>query len=486
LPHHPDAAAARTGIPLAVDLDGTLLATDTLFEAIAETIRRQPLQTIADLARLPFGIAAAKARIQQRAHIDLSSLPVNADVLAYCRSERADGREVWIASAADQSVVSAIRERFSDIFDGALGSDGATNNKGPAKARMLREAFPQGFEYIGDSPADYPVWKAARLASHVGGGRRRQARIEAAGTEVARSFNRPGRGLADWVGALRIHQWMKNGLVFIVPALAGAITAPSVLLGCLMAFILMGIMASGTYILNDLLDLAADRRHPSKRARPFASGSIKLWRGFVVAPLLIAAALLGAAALSPALAMLMIVYLSVTLAYSMRLKQAPLLDVLIIASLFTLRLFMGAVLAAAEVSDWLLVFSLFLFFSLALAKRHVELVRAAADAGAPVAVRGYSTDDRPLTLNLGLSTAAASPLILSLYIVSGAWPSGLYAAPGLLWIAPFALALWLMRIWLLASRGQLHDDPVVFAIRDPASVCLAATIGAAFILAMVG
>jgi len=474
------AAGAPPGrsLPLAVDLDGTLLATDTLFEAIVDHLRRRPLGTVADLVGPPFGLARMKARLQKTSQVDPFELPVNEAVLDYCREAQAQGREVWIVSAADDAAVSAQQDRFPGVFTGAIGSDGQLNNKGPAKARRLREMFPDGFEYIGDSPADYPVWRAAALASHVGGGAHRTARIEAGGTRVAHAFPRPGKGLADWARAMRLHQWLKNLLIFAVPALSLQLQDPQVLLSSLVAFVLMGVLASGTYILNDLFDLSADRRHPTKRSRPFASGDIKLWRGCMTAPLMILSALLGAFMVSPALCGLMGLYLAVTLAYSMGLKQAPLLDVFIIASLFTLRLYIGAVIAGAPVSDWLLVFSLFLFLSLALAKRHVELVKTASAAGGAT-VRGYVTEDRPLTLGLGLATAAASPLILSLYVVGEAWPSGLYSAPSALWILPAATALWLMRIWLFANRGVLHDDPVVFAARDPVSLALGGLMGVA-------
>jgi len=243
---------------------------------------------------------------------------------------------------------------------------------------------------------------------------------------------------------------------------------------------LLGAMPSGPYILNDLVDLTADRGHPSKRKRPFASGRIKLWQGFVAAPTLIAGGLAGGFLLSPAFAATMLSYLIVTLAYSFALKRTALVDVVALAFLYTLRLIMGAVLAGVLLSQWLMVVSMFLFVSLSLAKRHTEVLRRVSLGERRLANRGYRSEDASLTLGLGLATATAVPLILVLYIIESAWPSGLYSTPGLLWIAPAAVAMWLMRVWLLANRGELHDDPVVFAVKDPQSLAAGAVLATSF------
>ncbi|RYG31187.1 MAG: prenyltransferase, partial [Burkholderiales bacterium] len=273
-------------MPLTVDLDGTLLLTDTLFEALAEHLRRRPLWTLWQLLQLPFAIATVKDRLTKDADIDVDSLPVNEDVLAYCKRAKAAGREVWLVSAADQKMVDRVAARFG-IFDRAIGSDGKTNNKGSNKARLLEREAPDGFEYVGDSPADYKVWKSAARASHVDKGESRRRAIEKMGVPVAHSFERPKAGLLVWLKAMRVHQWAKNALIFIPAILAMRIVEPDILLKLIIALPLLGFMASGTYILNDLLDLRADRAHRSKFKRPLASGRIKLWQGFVAAPTLI-------------------------------------------------------------------------------------------------------------------------------------------------------------------------------------------------------
>ncbi len=469
-------------LPLAVDLDGTLLFTDMLFESLADHFRRRPLWALWQMMQLPFSLAATKARIQSRASLDIGTLPVNEDVLAYCRRARSAGRPVWLVSASDQSIVSEVAEKYG-VFDRAIGSNGVTNNKAGAKARLLAAEAPGGYEYIGDSRADMKVWAGAKAASIVGGGEKRVRAVESLGVPVAQTFERPARGATAWTKALRLHQWAKNVLIFVPAIMSMTITDPSILVTLMLAFPLLGMMASGTYILNDLVDLSADRSHPSKYKRPFASGRLKLWQGFVMAPLLILTGLVGGFLLSPAFAATMLIYLATTLAYSMRLKRVALIDTMTLGFLYTLRLAMGAVLAGVMLSHWLVVFSMFLFVSLSLAKRHVEVLRRAGQGERRIANRGYRAEDATLTLGLGLATATATPLILVLYIIDYAWPSGVYAAPEALWVAPIAMAMWLMRVWLLANREELHDDPVVFAFKDPQSILIGALLGIAFVTA---
>lgn len=469
-------------MPLTVDLDGTLLLTDTLFESLAEHLRRRPIWALWQLLQLPFAIAEVKERLTKTVELDVNTLPVNDEVLAYCKQAKATGREVWLVSAADQKIVDRVAARFG-IFDRAIGSDGQTNNKGSAKARLLQREAPSGFEYVGDSPADMKVWKSAARASHVDKGDSRRRSIEKTGVPVAYSFERPKAGLRVWLKALRVHQWAKNVLIFIPAILAMRIVEPEILLKLVIALPLLGLMASGTYILNDLLDLQADRAHRSKFKRPFASGRIKIWQGFVAAPTLILIGLVGGFIVSPAFALTQMLYLIVTLSYSLVLKRAALADTIALSFLYTLRLIMGAVLAAVALTQWLLVFSMFLFVSLSLAKRHVEVLGKVRSGGGLIANRGYRAEDAGLTLGLGLASATAAPLILVLYIIDSAWPSGLYQLPEALWAAPVLLSLWLMRVWLLANRGELHDDPVVFAIKDPQSLIAGSALALAFVTA---
>jgi phosphoserine phosphatase len=331
-------------MPLAVDLDGTLLLTDTLFEALGRHLRRRPLWALAQLVQLPFAIAKVKDRLTADLSLDVATLPVNEEVLAYCREAKAAGRAVWLVSAADQKVVDQVAARFV-VFDRVIGSDGTTNNKGEAKARLLEREAPGGFEYVGDSPADMKVWARAKAASHVGKGDARRRAIERRGVPVARSFDRPKASLATWLKAMHLHEWAKNTLIFVPAILAMKIGNLPTLLTLAMALPILGAMVSGTYILRDIVDLSPDRGHPSKRYRPFASGRIKLWQGFVAAPVLMVGGLAGGFLLSPVFATTMLCFLIVTLAHTFASKRAALVDVMALAFLFTLRLIMGTVLA---------------------------------------------------------------------------------------------------------------------------------------------
>ncbi|MEP7210060.1 MAG: UbiA family prenyltransferase [Alphaproteobacteria bacterium] len=473
------AAAVPSNMPLVVDLDGTLIKTDTLFEAFAESLRTRPLKTALMLLKLPFGIAPFKAAMMRDHTVDLDVLPLNDEVLAYIRAEKAKGRPAWLVSAADQSIVEAIAARVG-LFDRAIGSDGKINNKRSRKAELLKSLAPGGFEYIGDSSADLKVWEKASAAAHVGGGNARKRQIEQHGVAVTASFKSPNAGLKAWRKALRLHQWAKNAMIFIAPILGLRLFDVATFASCVAGFVCMGVMASGTYLLNDLLDLSADRRHHSKRRRPFAAGRLPLVQGLLAAPVLIVGGLVGGAFISPAFGITMAIYLATTLAYSFGLKRVPLFDTMILAFLFTIRLIMGGVLAGVAVTQWLLVFSMFLFFSLSLAKRHVEVLRKAEAGVTKSAGRGYEARDASLTLGLGIASATATPVILALYIIGEAGPSGLYDQPQFLWGAPVMLTMWLCRVWLLANRAELDDDPVSFAVKDPLSLAIGVGLAAFF------
>ncbi|MEQ1780887.1 MAG: UbiA family prenyltransferase [Hyphomonadaceae bacterium] len=336
-------APASAGMLLAVDLDGTLVNTDTLFEALAERLGRRPFWTLSQMIQLPFAIARVKARIQSAGRIDIPTLPVNEQVLAYCHQSKQAGRPVWLVSAADQLIVTQVAEHFG-VFDRAVGSDGAINNKGSAKGVFLQKVAPEGFEYVGDSRADLKVWVKAKAASLVGGDEARVRAVERMGATIANRFDRPKRGVGAWLKALRPLRWVKNVLIF-VPALATMqIADPSILFALLLALPALCATASGVYILNDLVDLRDDRAHPARNTRPFASGRLKIWQGFVVGPALMLGGLLGGLFLSPPFALAMFAYVAISLAYSFSLKRVAWAKTATRLLLIALRLVMGAAL----------------------------------------------------------------------------------------------------------------------------------------------
>jgi 4-hydroxybenzoate polyprenyltransferase len=479
------AARATTAerLPLVLDLDGSLIASDLLLECALLYLRRNPLGVFMLVLWTLQGRSVLKAQLAERTEIAVDLLPENEALVAYARQADAEGREVHMATGADRKIAEAVSQRYPFIRE-VLASGGHVNLKGKHKAAALKARFPGGFVYAGDSSADRAVWREAKGSVYAGleGPLHRSAGRDAT---LEASAPRANPSLKVWAKALRVHQWAKNGLVFAPMILAGKLGDLSLWATCMAGFLAMGLIASATYLINDLADLEDDRRHWSKRNRPLASGALPLRYAMTFAPLALIAGLSTALAAGGAAGLICaLVYCVGTLAYSFRLKRVPLLDVVMLAGLFTVRLMLGSVLAETILSNWLLVFSMFLFASLGFAKRGVEIDRANARGSAP-AGRGYLPADAPLVSAFGASTAVAAVIVLVMYLIEDAFPKGLYRTPDILWGAPVLLALWLGRIWLLCGRGQLNDDPVAFAVKDPTSLVLGAATAACFVAALV-
>jgi 4-hydroxybenzoate polyprenyltransferase/putative flippase GtrA len=478
----PPAPVADTLVPLAVDLDGTLLRTDVLAEAVVAGLFRRPLSVFWALVLIPRGRARFKARMSEIVSLDVSRLPVRHSLLNYLRAERARGRSIHLVTAATEAVARRVAAHF-DVFDGVHASSDLLNLKGANKRMRLAALFPDGFAYAGDSRADLAVWAGAQSLVIAGASRSVSSRARRLGKPVEAEFDAAGSTLDGWRRALRLHQWSKNLLIFVPLLLSNQVANPRTWTACLAGFALLGVAASATYLINDLADLEADRSHRTKRARALASGEIPVLSGLGVALAMLVVALTGAAFLSSAFTLALVAYLTMTLAYSFRLKQVPLLDGVILACLYTARLVCGTLLTATVFSPWLLTFSMFFFFSMSIAKRQVEISAATSPTDQTLPGRGYRPSDAPLTLSLGVATSAAAVLIIVQYMMAEAFPSNVYAFPAALWATPLLLGLWVCRIWLLAHRGQLDDDPVAFAVKDRVSLVLGGLLGAAFLLA---
>ena len=463
----PELAAAY---PLVLDLDGTLLRTDLLLEAVLQLVKRRPRSLFMLLIWACRGIAHLKHRVAEQCEISTELLPVNEPLVAYARAEAERGRRVVVATAANRRLAAKVCSRFSFIGE-VIASSENTNLKGRAKSRALTERFPAGFAYAGDASVDAEVWRDARFGIFAGRDPRVLARLEAL-TLLEANFAQPRPSLREWVRAARLHQWAKNGLVFLPLLLAGHVLDGAGWMKCAAAFLALGLTASATYLINDLLDLDADRQHWAKRNRALASGRIGIPQAIVVVCALLAAGL-TLAFVSGGLAVLatLLLYCAATLGYSLHLKRVPVLDVALLAALFTMRLGLGAVAADVRLSSWLAVFSMFLFLSLALAKRSTEIGRKGIST-APPHGRGYVAADAPLVVAMGVSGAFGAVLMMVLYLVHEAFGQPLYKSPELLWAAPVLIGLWLGRVWLLCGRGVLHDDPVAFAITDKTSIWL--------------
>jgi 4-hydroxybenzoate polyprenyltransferase/phosphoserine phosphatase len=457
-------------VALCVDLDGTLVHTDLLHESVLALLRRNPLL----LLLLPLWLLGGKARLKRevarRTQVDVTLLPYDARVLALLRE--AGSRPRVLCSASDQAVVDAVAAHVGG-FDAALGSDGETNLGGARKAQVLVARYGErGFDYVGDAAADLPVWARARRAITANASPRVLARLRRMRAPDAVIERRAGAWRAA-VRALRPHQWSKNLLVFVAAVAAHRIFEPAALYAATLAFVAFCLCASGAYVFNDLVDLDADRRHPRKRARPFAAGRLPVAGGLAAALLLVLAAFALASLLPPRFVLVLGLYAATTLAYSLLLKRIVLVDVVVLAALYTLRIVAGAVAIPVEASGWFLAFAMCLFLSLALVKRYAEVHRIAASAQQNVAGRGYRTAHLAWIGGFGAVAAGTSLLVLALYVDSTK-SAALYRQPHWLWLLLPLLGAWLWRVWSLARRGRMHEDPVVFALTDVPSLAVLA------------
>lgn len=465
---------ALTIPPLVVDLDGTLLRSDLLFETGMAFIRGQPLGLLKPLSWLAKGKAALKEGLAQATYIDVSVLPYNPEVIALIETERSNGRRVVLATASHCTLAERIAEHLQ-LFDEVLATDANRNLSAQHKRDLLVEHYGErGFDYAGNSHDDIPVWAAARQAYVVNpeSGVERRAKAQGNVEKVIRS--NPS-GIKDWLKALRLHQWMKNMLIFVPLLAAHQLTNPLLLWQGILAFLYFGLCASSVYLLNDLLDLADDRHHHSKRNRPFASGRLSIKSGGIAFPILLIASFAGATVLLPKeFSYVLVAYYALTLTYSLALKRRMAVDVIALAMLYTLRIIAGAAAFSLPLTFWVLAFSMFMFLSLALVKRYAEL-RDARHKGLNEKTRGrgYYPSDLEMISSLGASSGYLAVMVLALYIHDQA-TSVLYSQPQVIWLACPLLLFWITRIWMLTHRGQMHDDPVVFAIRDRVSLMVGA------------
>jgi 4-hydroxybenzoate polyprenyltransferase len=435
-----------------------------------------PLWSI--LPALRHGRAAFKAAVAGQARFDLAALPYDPELLAYLHAQRLAGRMLVLATAADRVVAQAVADHLG-LFDAVVASDGVHNLRGDAKAAALVSRFGKGgFVYAGNDASDLAVWREAAAAVVVHAPARVAGRVRAGMPVELEVDGGPGRASALWRG-VRPHHWVKNLLVFVPLVTGNGLADLHAWIGCLVMLAAFCATASAIYLVNDLLDLEADRAHPRKRLRPLASGALPLKDAALASALLLAVGL-GLGLVAGAAGVIMC-YAAVSLLYSLRLKRLPLVDVFVLAGLFTLRVFGGGEASGYTLSLWLLEFCSFLFLGLALMKRLQE-VRGLADSGAGpslVAGRGYRIADAPMLQVCGCSAAFAASLVLGLYVQSET-VAVRFAHPGLLWAIVPSVLLWQMRLLLATSRGEMHDDPIVYAARDRVSW----SIGGVMLLAM--
>ncbi|RLT98642.1 UbiA family prenyltransferase [Ketobacter sp.] len=467
--------------PLVVDLDGTLIKTDLLLESFMLLMRANPFLLFLVLVWVCKGKSYLKQQIAQRVEIPVQFLPYSADLLDYLKSQKQQGRELVLATASHERYATAIADHLQ-LFDHVLATNESVNLSGAHKREALIKRYGEGgFVYAGNASVDLNVWSHSAAAVVVGSDNlvasaSRQCSIEA-------SFVQKPPSIKTFIKALRVHQWVKNGLVFVPLLTAHQMQDPKLLLMSVLGFIAFSVCASSVYFLNDLLDLFDDRQHATKCNRPFAAGTLSLLVGILGTPLLLLTAVVASWFLPTQFQIVLAVYYVLTLAYSFKLKRLVMVDVVTLASLYTIRIVAGAAAISVLLSFWLLSFSIFVFLSLAIIKRYTELMKLKAKSASKALGRGYQVEDLELLSSLGGASGYLSVLVLALYINSPDVKS-MYSDPVLMWPACLVMLYWVSRIWIIAHRGNMEDDPIVFALKDRASLVCGALIAGFMFMAV--
>jgi 4-hydroxybenzoate polyprenyltransferase len=454
----PAAQSVAAAQPLIIDVDTAVARTQLLIESIIAYVKPEPTRLLQVLGWLAGGTANVERQLLQADNLELYDVPLHADLAAYAAAAVKEGLKVYLSTSAPWPLLERVAARVPYISGVIVGKKGD-------RGQALAERFPQGFDCAAGGNGDPDLWRHAQHALLLSSAQTTPL------PPVAARFLAPSEPKA-LLKSMRLHQWAKNVIVFVPLVLGGQLGDLHALSHTLLAFLALGLVASATYILNDLWDLPDDRKHWSKRHRPLASRRLAASTALIAAPLLILPGLLIGALLSPNVLAMLLVYVGITLAYSFGLKRIPFVDGLVLATLFTVRLGLGAAAAEVPPSPWLFVFSMFLFASLSYAKRNTEIARVIERKDVIVSGRGYHTVDGPLVLAVGIASGIGAVMIMVLYIVEEAFRQSFYGSTQLLWGFPPLVFLFLMRIWTISARGGMNDDPVAFAIKDPPCLAL--------------
>jgi len=467
-------------VPLCVDLDGTLIKTDSLYELFLLLFKKNPLYCIIAISWLMKSKAHFKAEITKRVQLSAESLPYNEDVIEYIKAQDPT-RKILLVTGSNKKVADEVAEHLG-LFDEVIASDSKINLTGHNKKDHLVERFgsrddkdKKGFEYIGNEKTDIPVWKVAKKVSIVSQDNDFLKEVQSTFDNV-QMFIAPKPSIKNYLKGIRIHQWVKNMLVFVPLFLDHRFNDGQAFVQVLLTFFGLSILASFTYIINDLLDLESDRLNKTKRKRPFASGLISIKQAGVMMAVLFVILIAILTQLSSSVVVVLMIYLAATLAYSFYLKRVAMLDVTMLAGLFSLRIIAGIVAIDSSWSFWLLAFSMFFFLSLAFAKRFSEIENLRREGREKASGRGYTIADLPMLNSSGVAAGYISILVVALYIDSEKVQQ-MYAHPEILWLICPPLLFWIGRIWLITGRGEMHEDPIVFAIKDKVSLLIVSLCG---------
>lgn len=468
-------------IPLVVDLDGTLINTDLLYEGIAALLKKNVLNVFLLLPWLLKGKAYLKNKISQIAEIRLDLLPYNMKLLEFLEKESGNGRKIVLATASPKSYAIEI-SKLHPIFDSVYGSE-EINLKGKNKLKLLIDRFGEKkFDYIGNSNSDLVIFVSCRLSYLANASallRKRTKKI----SNLQFIWGRKDNSLYYFLKAIRPYQWMKNLLIFVPLITAHQFSSPNLISRTILAFIAFSLIASSGYLINDLSDLNSDRSHPRKRLRPLASGQLSILSGLIFALVLWIGGVLIALKIGYLFLVILLSYFVISLSYSLYLKRLVLYDVFILAFLYSLRVIAGGAVINVALSFWLISFSTFIFLSLAFVKRYSELMQVNIKDSLINRGREYFPEDLNLLQVMGVVSGFSSIIVFSLFINTQE-VAELYHHPKLLWALSFLLLFWISRIWLVTIRGKMTDDPIIFAIKDTSSYFIFILIGFIFFLSI--
>jgi 4-hydroxybenzoate polyprenyltransferase len=465
---------------LYVDLDGTFTKTDLLFESLVIAIKNNPLNMFLCFFWLLKGKAYLKHQLSQRADVDTKLLPLNSEFYTFLLEEKSKGRKVVLATASNEKYAKRICNE-SDLFDSYISSDMNSNLKGKAKL-LLIQSKNEKFSYAGNSRDDFIIFEKCEESYLVNP--TKKAKKLAVQSPTSKTFDDSYVSKLVWIKQLRVHQWLKNLLILVPLIVSGKFMDSDSILLSVLGFISFSCLASATYIINDLLDLESDRSHIRKKSRPLAAGTISLVNGKIAAIILFVLAFSIASFLYDLFNLVLILYLVLTLTYSLKVKQYIGMDVIALASLYTVRIIAGAVILGVTMSFWLLSFSMFVFLSLAIIKRCAELKSLEKTTKVITTGRDYHVEDYMVLMSIGTSSAMLSILMFCFYVNSNVLADQ-YQQPTMLWLILPALCYWMMRMWIKTHRGEMHDDPIVFSLKDKGSTITIGFMGLIALLAQV-
>jgi 4-hydroxybenzoate polyprenyltransferase len=452
--------------PLVVDLDGTLIHTDLLLEAILLLFRKNPFYIFLCLIWILKGRAYLKSKVFQKIHIPYELLPFNHNLIEFLKSEHDTGRKLILATASPSTAAAEI-VRIHSFFDEVFGSNEAINLKGHKKRLLLDQHFGKGnYDYIGNSNSDLKIFESAHFTYLVNPSKALENRTRK--ISDLKHVWKTESSMWNIFRSIRVYQWVKNLLIFVPLVTSHTFNSLNHISNALIGFIAFCLLASAGYIINDLFDLNSDRTHPQKSNRPFASGKVSISTAFIVFIFLFTAGFLAAFTLGYVFFIIALIYLTTSVNYSLFLKKIALYDVFILALLYSIRIFAGAVAIKVQLSFWLIAFSTFIFLSLAFIKRFSELIQISNEQNLSKRGRQYHKGDLSILQTMGIASGFLSVVVFSLYINSSEVVK-LYSQPKILWAISLVFLFWISRIWLLTIRGEVDEDPIVFAIKDKTS-----------------